>query len=90
MVKLELLENNDAVRSDDFCRPLGLSFSESDRVYETSEYSGKPINNLKWVVVREVFGDCWFGKTVAEINGGETKHEFVRGGLPESHCLKGR
>ena len=59
-----------------------------ERVFNSSEYSGKPINNLKWAKCKEVLGVFWQGKTVEEFNSGHSvKYEFVRGEISLSHLL---
>jgi hypothetical protein len=99
MKTIQMLEESDTILPTDFCRPLALERDNNgygDAVHETSCYSGLPINNLKWLPVHAVLGDCWFGKTVREFNVNgfsknyshhETAMEFVRGNIPTSHLL---
>lgn len=98
MITLQLLEENDTIESNDWCRPLAInsmSGGYSDHYSFKNQYSGTPENNSKWVQVKHIFGSCWFGKTVKELNGNgyskhwpvETRMEFVRGEIPKKHQL---
>ena len=54
-----------------------------------SLYSGTPCNNMKWTLVRNVFGECWWNQPIKNyFNGGHISHEFARGYIPEEHILK--
>ena len=94
MKTLKLLEAHDTVLPEDWCRPLELetmSGGMSDSMSFTSAYSGRPENNAKWIRVKFIFGPCWYGQPVAELNGDDaTPYEFVRGDLPLAHCLDHR
>ena len=50
-------------------------------------YNGKPENNVKWVKVSEIFGECWNNKTIREIFKDDIMrpYEFVRGDIPTDH-----
>jgi len=90
MISIEILEDDDAVQSTDWCRPLHLitmSGGHSDYYSFESCYGGQPENNVKWVTVDKIFGDCHFGKKVKEFNNltMSPKYEFVRGSIPKSH-----
>lgn len=88
MITLQLLEAMDTVDPEDWCRPLSLnSMSDgySDSYSFSSQYTGAPENNTKWVKVKYILGKPWHGKTVKEIDTGlgfYTKYEFIRGDLP--------
>lgn len=89
MTEVTLLDPSDTIEGDDWCRPLSL-FTESpqgDYYAFTSCYSGKPQNNLKWVRVKDVFGSCWIGKTVAELNTALIRYELLRGNIPKENQL---
>lgn len=91
MYQIIFLDENDIINPTDYCRPLELSYSfaQSDSIITRSTYSGSPINNLKWVLVSQVLGEVWFGKTYKEfLKGSTTKYEYVRGNIPEKHILK--
>lgn len=93
MTSLLLLEPQDTVLPTDWCRPLAIISDDGGRSDEysfTNIYSGRPINNAKWVRVRDVFGPCWYGKTVQEIESRtEAQYECVRGDPPKNHQLQG-
>ncbi len=88
MITLQLLEALDTVEPEDWCRPLSLnsmSGGYSDSYSFSSQYTGAPENNTKWVKVKYILGKPWHGKTVKDIDAGlgfYTKYEFVRGNLP--------
>lgn len=86
---VSILEKEDIIDGDDWCRPLAIvsmSGGHSDSYSFKNIYNGAPENNAKWVKVRYIFGACWAGSTVAKINGmGGTKYEFMRGEIPVSH-----
>lgn len=87
MITIQLLEDNDVVLATDLCRPLLLetmSGGHSDYYSFESEYSGAPINNVKWTYVYQVFGTIWFNKKVIEFNT-MTPYEFMRGNITDSH-----
>ncbi len=90
MKTIQILEDNDCIELNDWCRPLSLctmSGGMSDSYSFKSCYSGRPENNVEWVLVKHVFGTCWAGKTVATITKEISKYEFVRGDIPTSHRL---
>ena len=98
MITVYLLEENDTIQPDDWCRPLAFNSmggGYSDHYSFTNQYTGTPENNAKWVQVKHVLGSCWFGKTVGELTGTgyskhwpvETRMEFVRGNIPKQHQL---
>ena len=93
MISLQLLEANDIVEPEDWCRPLSLvsmSGGYSDYYSFESAYTGAPENNVKWVKVKYILGRGWHGKTVREIDsalGKYVKYEFVRGDIPQRSRL---
>lgn len=93
MITVQLLEKDDVVEPEDWCRPLAItsmSGGHSDYYSFQSAYSGAPENNLKWVKVKYILGRGWHGKTVAEIDKGLgewMKYEFIRGDVPKRQLL---
>jgi hypothetical protein len=91
MITIALLEGDDFIDPEDWCRPLSIvpmSGGHSDFYSFESMYTGAPENNAQWVKAREVFGDLWYGQPVKALNKGlEVKYEFVRGILPLSHTM---
>lgn len=89
-----MLENNDIIEKDDWCRPIDAC----GEVNSTNCYSGRPINNTRWVKVQDIFGDWVIGMTVSEYMNRRSKntglkinpdrYEFVRGILPKKHIYK--
>jgi hypothetical protein len=89
MITLQLLEANDIVEPEDWCRPLQLmsmNGGHSDYYSFESCYTGAPENNVKWVKVKYILGVASRGdKTVKDLDqtlGKFIKYEFVRGDLP--------
>ena len=88
MITLQLLEAEDPVHPEDWCRPLSLSTmsgGHSDYYSFKSQYSGAPENNVKWVKVKYILGKGWHGCSVKAIDyalGEYVKYEFVRGEIP--------
>jgi hypothetical protein len=93
MKTVQILETNDAVDPEDWCRPLSIvsmSGGYSDYYSFQSQYTGAPENNVKWVKVKYILGKGWHGKTVADIDyglGKFVKYEFVRGDIPRREIL---
>lgn len=93
MISVNILEANDAVEPEDWCRPLSIvsmSGGHSDYYSFQSQYTGAPENNVKWVKVKYILGKPWHGKTVKEIDNGlgeYVKYEFVRGDIPQRQQL---
>lgn len=90
MISVHILEDDDTILPTDWCRPLTLctmSGGMSDSMSSKSMYSGTPENNVAWVMVKHVFGECWDGKSVKVINKKLGKHEFMRGTPPKEHQL---
>ncbi len=86
-----ILENTDTIGPEDWCRPLSIvsmGGGHSDYYSFKSCYGGTPENNAKWVKVKSVIGECWFGKTVNAFQTAlHRPYEFVRGDIPEGHIL---
>lgn len=93
MKTVQILEANDVVEPEDWCRPLdiiSMGGGHSDYYSFQSEYTGAPENNAKWVKVKYILGKCWHGKTVADIDcglGEFVKYEFLRGDIPRREVL---
>ena len=93
MKQVFILESDDLIRLDDWCRPLSIesmSGGQSDYYSFKSCYTSCPENNAEWTRVSAVIGECWLGKTVAQYNRVGCKYEFVRGDIPQSHKLNMR
>jgi hypothetical protein len=88
MIALQLLEKDDIVEPEDWCRPLSIvsmNGGHSDYYSFRCAYSGAPENNVKWVKVKYILGKPWHGKTVGQIDRGLgefIKYEYVRGNIP--------
>lgn len=88
MITVQILEADDCVDPEDWCRPLSIvsmSGGHSDYYSFQSQYTGAPENNVKWVKVKYILGKPWHGKTVKEIDkhlGQYIKYEYVRGDIP--------
>lgn len=93
MKTVQLLEANDIVEPEDWCRPLSIvsmSGGHSDYYSFSSQYTGAPENNVKWVKVKYILGKPWHGKTVGAIDNGLgrwIKYEYVRGDVPKRSLL---
>lgn len=99
MISIQLLEENDHINANDWCRPLALMSTGNgygDGYSFSSPFTKTPLNNLKWVRVKHVLGPYWYGKTVKQFNGDgystawahvETRMEFMRGNFPSEHQL---
>ncbi len=86
MKQILILDQNDLVDPEDWCRPLSF-FSEWDNEYmDRSPFSGTPENNYKWVKVKHTFGKCWYGHAVNELCKLRL-YEFARGDPPNEHLL---
>lgn len=94
MITVKILEDDDVIYAEDWCRPLqivSMSGGSSDHYSFKSQYTGCPENNVEWVKVKDVIGSCWFGKTVLQFHKDlekfNSRYEFVRGDVPKSHQL---
>ena len=89
MIDIKILEGHDRIQVSDWARPLQLESSEfSDLYFFQAQYSGLPMNHVKWVRVGHILGSTWIGKTVNELNKAMvTQYEFVRGNIPVTHQL---
>jgi len=92
MKQVYILEDNDILQENDWCRQLGIAREgQSDIVSDWGTYGGQPINRMKWIPVSIIL-PYWVGKTVGEYNNGldkliyyHPKFEFLRGELPKHH-----
>lgn len=92
MITVQILEPDDLIDGNDWCRPLqiiSMGGGASDYYSFKSCYSGTPENNAEWVQVKHVIGSCWFGRPVRAFNDG-LNYEFVRGDVPRKHRLNMR
>lgn len=93
MKTVQILEADDCVDPEDWCRPLSIismSGGHSDYYSFKSQYTGAPENNVKWVKVKYILGKPWHGQTVANIDrelGKFVKYEFIRGDIPKRQQL---
>lgn len=93
MITIQMLEGDDIVKPEDWCRPLSIvsmNGGHSDYYSFKNQYTGSPENNVKWVKVKYILGKPWHGKTVNEIDavlGEYVEYEFVRGELPQREVL---
>ena len=93
MIQVQILEADDAVEPEDWCRPLSItsmSGGHSDHYSFKSQYTGAPENNAKWVKVKYILGKPWHGRTVKQIDyglGKFVKYEYVRGDIPKRQQL---
>jgi hypothetical protein len=93
MITVQILEANDKIDAEDWCRPLdiiSMNGGHSDYYSFKSQYTGAPENNTKWVKVKYILGGVWLTKTVAEIDrelGKYLQYEFVRGDIPKREQL---
>lgn len=98
MRQIFLLDDEDVLQCDDWCRPLAFESYDggrSDFYAFESTYSRSPINNAKWVQVDQVF-PAWVGKTLGQTRQAFDKlesgfrYEVVRGELPSTHTMLSR
>ena len=92
MKQVNILEDDDVVLGDDWCRPLqivSMGGGMSDDYSFTCCYTGKPENNAKWVQVGRLYDmeDLWKDSTVKVLNSINEGYmqEFVRGDIPKQH-----
>lgn len=86
-IEVLILEGQDAVRGDDWCRPLRLRTTGWGDEVMPKSMAGTPSNNVKWVRVMDVLGPFWQGRTVSMINSKVVEMEFARGEVPLEHRL---
>jgi hypothetical protein len=85
MINVQILENNDILQEDDWCRPLNItSMSGGMSDDYTFESFGRPINNAKWCAVAVSF-PYWIGKCINDMPQSIRYHEFIRGIVPKQH-----
>lgn len=94
MITVSILEEDDLIDPNDWCRPLAItsmSGGHSDHYSFRSEYSGTPCNNAEWARVKAVIGECWFGSPIKKFHQAlrncGPRYEFIRGEVPKSHRL---
>lgn len=94
MKTVQILELDDIIEPEDWCRPLqivSMNGGHSDYYSFESCYTGAPENNVEWVKVKYILGKGWHGKPVREYTNAMSKfgyrYEFVRGDVPQSHKL---
>ena len=91
MITVQILEPDDLIDAEDWCRPLRLtsmSGGHSDGYSFKSQYSGLPENNVQWCKVKLCIGSIWFGHKTRDFNYKmNMKYEFVRGNVPATHRL---
>ncbi len=88
MYNLIYLEGDDIVNENDWCRPMHIVY-QAGGYSENSEYSGWPLNNLKWARVNETVGKCWFNRSVYDFQKILARnYEFIRGEIPEKNKWK--
>ena len=94
MKTVEILELDDLMDPEDWCRPLqitSMNGGHSDYYSFESCYTGAPENNSKWVKVKFILGKHFHNKPVREYNKVMKEfgmyYEFVRGDVPQTHKL---
>ena len=94
MIQVSILEKDDIIQADDWCRPLSIvsmSGGHSDSYSFKSCYTGTPENNVEWVQVKHVIGKFWIGLTVNDYtNAVQHRMEFLRGTPPRQHQINMR
>lgn len=90
MIPVNILEDDDVIRKDDWCRPLILRIISDDRIEFTCPHTDKPTNNVKWRRVSLTI-PFWIGVSVGKYHrkvGDSVRFEFIRGSIPEYHLYK--
>ena len=92
MKTIQLLEDEDLINPNDWCRPLirSADYSNYSDAWMTSgTYDGNPLDHLKWIPVWLKLGQCWWGYKYQEYtsNKNMTPIEFIRGNIPNTHKL---
>jgi hypothetical protein len=94
MRTVNILELDDLIDPEDWCRPLqiiSMNGGHSDYYSFESCYTGAPENNSKWVKVKFILGKHFHNKPVRDYNKAMGKfgiyYEFVRGDIPQTHKL---
>ena len=88
----------DGIIDDDlYVRPLAIyREGQSDYIRESSEYSGKPMNFMKWLPAKYFFGKVWKGRMISDFEkfrhtpNGNYKimpqpFEYAKGDIPKNH-----
>jgi hypothetical protein len=90
MISLQLLEEDDIIQANDWCRPMSIQPVDpwSDTIVFTNTYGGNTVNNVKWLTATQCC-PFWIGKKLKDFNDGMestgTWYEFVRGNIPNNH-----
>ena len=85
MTTVNILELDDLIGAEDWCRPLqitSMNGGHSDYYSFESCYTGAPENNVEWVKVKYILGKHFHNKPVREYNKVMKEfgiyYEFVR------------
>jgi hypothetical protein len=91
MITVNILEKTDVLLETDWIRPI-MGQCGDDEVNTTNMYSGQPMNHLKWIQAKHVFGKGWFDppKTIGKMDKklkaiGGFEYEVIRGDMPKKH-----
>jgi len=92
-ITVQLLTEEDCLQPEDWVRPLTAACSELGTVEPFNSFTpfaGLPQNHFRWVKAREIFGDCWMGFSLKELQQqfkrfGGFQYEVLRGPLPKAH-----
>lgn len=90
MKTVQLLESDDVIDAEDWCRPLVIEYNYCCEVPTECRWLNEtvtPVNNMKWVKVKYILSDNWYNKTVAEVNELRICYEFARGEVPIENQL---
>lgn len=89
MITISMLEDDDVIKADDWCRPLRLWGNDTGEVQPPNEYKGRTTNNVKWCKA-DIMMPIWVGRRVIEYHEAikYIKYEFIRGNIPENHLYK--
>lgn len=82
MITIVLLEDDDIVEPNDWCRPL---FNPLLNLIDKDRLTGSPINHAEWIQVKTRYEPGWWNRPVNELNFGLLKYEFIRGNPPIDH-----
>ena len=70
----------DIVEPDMLCRPLFFARSDEGDIREKSPWGGRPINNMRWIPVRAVLGECWWHQPLSTIRRkARWNYEVIKG-----------
>ena len=101
MKNIFILEPEDIIDPEDWIRPLYFPQIHDDnrvQINYFNEYGGTPSGNIKWIRVKDLLGDFWYGKTIKEFHDSyskcyntelrRSKFEFIRGEIPDDNIWK--